>query len=91
MIKDTDIHLDSVCAMAAEVNVLSDFFPSESYMIDVPEWASGFKRDTSVFSILRVNGSNPQFRKPEKFRKEILHVFRPKRSNEFSRCWVMVS
>ena len=34
LIKDTDIHLDSVRAMAAEVNVLSDFFPVKSYMID---------------------------------------------------------
>ena len=34
MIKDTDIHLDSVRAMTAEVNVPSDFFPAKLYLID---------------------------------------------------------
>ena len=34
MIKDTDIHLDYVRAMASEVNVLSNFFPSKSYLIN---------------------------------------------------------
>ena len=34
LVEDTDIHLDSVRAMAAEFNVPSDFFPSESYLID---------------------------------------------------------
>ena len=34
LVEDTDIHLDSVCSMAAEVNVPSDFFPAESYLID---------------------------------------------------------
>ena len=34
LIKDTDIHMDSVRVMAAEVNVPSDFFPAESYLID---------------------------------------------------------
>ena len=79
MIKDTDIHLDSVCAMAAEVNVLSDFFPSESYMIDVPEWASGFKRDTSVFSILRLSKLRIRTIDPEygKYRSILLETTIP--------------
>ena len=34
IIEDTDIHMDSVRAMAAEVNVPSDFFPSKSDLID---------------------------------------------------------
>ena len=34
LIKDNDIHLDSVRVMAAELNVLSDFLPAKSYMID---------------------------------------------------------
>ena len=34
LIEDTDIHLDSVHAMAAEVNFLSDLFPAESELID---------------------------------------------------------
>ena len=34
LVEDTDIHLDSVRAMAAEVNIPSDFFPTESYLID---------------------------------------------------------
>ena len=34
LIKYTDINLDSVRAMAAEVNIPSDFFLSESYLID---------------------------------------------------------
>ena len=34
LIKDTDINLEYVRTMAAEVNVPSDFFPAESYMID---------------------------------------------------------
>ena len=34
MIKDDDIYLDYAHAMAAEVNVPSDFFPVKSYLID---------------------------------------------------------
>ena len=34
LIKYTNIHLDYVSAMAAEVNVPSNFFPDESYLID---------------------------------------------------------
>ena len=34
MIKDDDIYLDYAHAMAAEVNVPSDFFPDKSYLID---------------------------------------------------------
>ena len=34
MIEDADIHLYYVRAMAAEVNILSDFFPEKSDMID---------------------------------------------------------
>ena len=34
LIEDTDIHLDSVRAMAAEVNVMFEFFPAESNLID---------------------------------------------------------
>ena len=34
LIKDTDIHMDSVRPMAAEVNVPSNFFPAKSYLID---------------------------------------------------------
>ena len=34
LIKNTYIHLDYVRAMAAEVNVLSDFFPAKSYLIN---------------------------------------------------------
>ena len=34
MINDADIHLDSVWAMVAEVNIPSNFFPAESYLID---------------------------------------------------------
>ena len=34
LIKDNSIHMDSVRAMAAEVNVLSKFLPAESYIID---------------------------------------------------------
>ena len=35
----------------------------------VPAWAKVFDRDTSVFSIIRITGSIPQFRNPEKFWK----------------------
>ena len=34
MIKDTDIHIDYVRVMVEEVNIPSDFFPAESYLID---------------------------------------------------------
>ena len=34
LIKNTDIHLDYVRKMVAEVNVPSEFFPVKSYMID---------------------------------------------------------
>ena len=35
----------------------------------VPEWTKGFDQDTSVFSMIGVTGSIPQFLKPEIFRK----------------------
>ena len=57
----------------------------------VPAWASGSERDTSEFLMLGVTGLVPQFRKPKSFWKGRLQVFRPTRSSEFSRCWVMVS
>ena len=57
----------------------------------VPAWASGSEQNTSVFPMLGVAGSRPQFRKPENFQKGRLQMFWPTRSNEFSRCWVMVS
>ena len=34
LIEDNDIHMDYVRAMASEVNVLSDFFPAKSDLID---------------------------------------------------------
>ena len=58
---------------------------------NVPEWASGSEKNTLVFTMLRVTGSRPQFRKPTNFRKGRLQMFRPTRSSELSRCWVMVS
>ena len=53
-------------------------FPSQLLtLVGVPAWASGFEQDTSVFSMLGVTGSNPQFRKPENFRRGRLQVFSP--------------
>ena len=57
----------------------------------VPAWSSGSDRNTSVFPMLGVTGSRPQFRKPKNFQKGRLQMFRSTRSSEFSRCWVMVS
>ena len=57
----------------------------------VPASASDSERNTSVFPMLGVTGSRPQFQKPENFRKGRLQIFRPTRSSEFSRCWLMVS
>ena len=37
--------------------------------VTIPAWASGSKRNTSVFHMLGVTSSGPQFRKPENFRK----------------------
>ena len=42
--------------------------------ITIPAWASGSERNTSVFHMLRVTGSGPQFRKPENFWKGRLDV-----------------
>ena len=57
----------------------------------VSAWASGSERNNSVFPMLRVSGSRPQFRKSKNLRKGRLQMFRPTRSSELSRCWVMVS
>ena len=56
----------------------------------VPAWASGSKRNTSLFPMLWVTGSRPQFRKPKNFQKGRLLMFSPTRSSEFSRCLEMV-
>ena len=37
--------------------------------ICVPQWAKGFERDSSVFSMLEVAGSTPKFQKPKNFKK----------------------
>ena len=71
---------------------LSVIFPSYFWTTSlVPAWACGSERNTSVFPMLGVTGSRPHFRKPENCRKGRLQMFRPTRSSEFSRCWVMVS
>ena len=72
--------------------LLLKLIPTEIYSIMiVPACASGSDKNTSVFCMLGVTGSGPHFRKPENFWKGRFQMFRPTRSSEFSRCWVMVS
>ena len=59
--------------------------------LDVPAWASGSERNTSLFPMLGVTSSILQFLKPKNFQKRRLQMFRPTRSSKFSRCWVTVS
>ena len=63
----------------------------QNNIVYVPAWASGSEQNNLVFPMLGVTGTRPRFRNPEKFRKGRLQMFRTTRSNEFSRCWVMVS
>ena len=50
------------------------FSASSVYVLYIPAWASGSERNTSVFHMLGVTGSGPQFRKPEIFRKGRLDI-----------------
>ena len=47
-------------------------------IIVIPAWASGSERNNSVFHMLGVTGSGPQFRKPENFWKGRLDVSGPR-------------
>ena len=56
------------------VFVFGQFLSIKMTQSPISAWASGSERDTSVFHMLGVTGSGPQFRKPENFRKGRLDV-----------------
>ena len=51
---------------------LQEFYEDVGIPEDVWAWAKGFNQDNSVFSMIRVIGLIPQFRKPEKISEGVI-------------------